>query len=438
VKKCASCAKDLPEAALHCVFCGAKQPPAPAVQPGMAKTAFGYSANEVMQELNRSKSPSSQPQYQQQPTVPQYQQPPQPQYQQPPQPQYQQPPTNAANAQTMFAPGPPPMQQQGGGYPMGSGGMQPMVPTAGPSMPTHAHGGPAAPPGMGIHSPQQLTPQPLPTAPPPYLASQTAARAGHPIEPWKDPLKLWMFVWGALTLAAFVTPVASDPMAFNWDAIIHAPGSAKLPPLIMAAVGVLSVVIAAIPMAPLARGVLAFALGLAGVFVPLFVAGMPPWQLLMPFVATIVLVPGLLVRNEYTESLLARVLATVGVVALLLPFVIPAHHGIPLVDMFKALIDAPGQAKLAPALELGLLVIAVMSLLCWMPGPATGGAKVFAWLMILWSTLMFQIGGLIVEGHIGEAIKLSPYKATMEWAPQAAYFVLIGYGLATVIGKQLE
>jgi hypothetical protein len=26
----------------------------------------------------------------------------------------------------------------------------------------------------------------------------------------------------------------------------------------------------------------------------------------------------------------------------------------------------------------------------------------------------------------------------MEWAPAAAYFVLVGYGLATVFGKQLE
>ena len=51
MKKCASCSKDLPEAALHCVFCGAKQAAVPAVQPGLVKTAFGYSANEVMQQL---------------------------------------------------------------------------------------------------------------------------------------------------------------------------------------------------------------------------------------------------------------------------------------------------------------------------------------------------------------------------------------------------
>jgi hypothetical protein len=442
----------LPEAALHCVFCGAKQPPAPAVAPGVAKTAFGYSANEVMAELNRPRPSSqnasypAQPPYASQPHPPSqpppYASQPHPPSQPPPYASQPHPPSqpppygnNAAHAATMLASGPAPQ------YPMGSGGLapqNPMVPTAGPAMPTHAIGGPAAAPGMGIHSPQQITPQPLPTAPPPYLASQTAARARHPIEPWRDALKLWMFIWGAITLAAFVTPLRSDPMTFSWDVILHADVKDKLPPLIMASVGLLSVLLAAIPMAAVARGVLAAILGLAGVFVPLLVDGMPPWQLLVPFVATVVLVPGLLVRNEYTESTLARVLVTLGVIALLVPQVIPIGGHIPLVDDFKGLMDAQGIAKLKPALELGLLVIAVISLLVWMPGPATGGAKVFAWLLILWSTLVLQIGGLVIAGAIGDAVKASPFGATMAWAPVAAYFVLIGYGLATVIGKQLE
>ena len=438
------------------MFCGAKQPPAPAVQPGVAKTAFGYSANEVMAELNRPRSGSQNPQQPQPYANPPSQQPPYAANPHPPSqpPPYanphppSQPPPYAANphppshpppispnAATMFAPGSAPQ------YPVGSGGMppqNPMVPTAGPAMPTHAIGGPAAPPGMGIHSPQQITPQPLPTAPPPYLASQTAARAGRPIEPWRDPIKIWMFIWGALTLAAFATPTQSDPLQFNWDKILHEAGTAKLPPLIMAAVGLLSVLIASIPMAAAARGVLAAILGLAGLFVPMFLGGMPPWQILLPFVAIVVLIPGLLVRNEYTESLLSRVLVTIGVIALLLPQLIPSAGHIPLVDDFKGLMDAQGIAKLAPALEIGLLVIVVMSLLAWMPGPATGGATVFAWLIILWSTLVFQIGALVVDGHIGDAVKASPFGATMAWVPTAAYCVLIGYGLATVIGKQLE
>jgi hypothetical protein len=438
VKKCASCTKDLPEAALHCVFCGAKQPPAPAVQPGVAKTAFGYSANEVMAELNRPRSGSQNPPHAANPhpasQPPPYN--PHPASQPPPYaanphpPSY--PPPISPNAATMFAPGPAPQ------YPMGSGGLPPQSPTAGPAMPTHAIGGPASPPGMGIHSPQQITPQPLPTAPPPYLASQTAARAKHPIEPWNHALKIWMFIWGALTLAAFATPTQSDPMQFHWDAILHGSGTALLRPLIMVAVGVLSVAIASIPMAAVARGALAAILGLAGALVPMFLDGMPPWQALIGIAAMLTLVPGLLVRNEYTDSTFARILVTIGVICTLVPVLIPQHGDIPLVALFKALIEAPGEAKIMPALQLGLIVIAVMSLLAWMPGPATGGGKVFAWLLILWPTLIMQIAELAVDGHIGDAVKASPFAATMAWVPVAAYFVLSGYGLATVIGKQLE
>lgn len=430
VKKCASCAKDLPEAALHCVFCGAKQPPAPAVQPGPAKTAFGYSANEVMNEINRQRPPSGQPPIQQPPM---------------PSPQIPQPAHNAANAATMFAPGPPPAQQptyqpQPYNQAYGSGGMppqQPMVPAAAPHAATHAVA-PAPSGGMGIHSPQQITPQPLPTAPPPYLASQTAARAGRPIEPWKDALKIQMFIWGALSLIAFVTPLATNPMAFNWDAILHAEGTAKLGPLLLGAIGVLAIALAVIPMAPVPRGVLAAVLGLAGIFVPQLLKGMPPWQELINIVGMLALVAGLLVRNEYVESLFARILVTLGVLCVLLPLVIPQHGDIPLVALFKALINAEGKAKVVPALDLALIVIAVMSLLAWMPGPATGGAKVFAWLLILWPTLITQVVTLLVEGHIGDSIKESPFNATMVWAPLAAYFVLVSYGLATVFGKQLE
>ena len=400
----------------------------------MAKTAFGYSANEVMDQLNRPRSPSQQPPTQQPPQQSGLAQP------------------SAANAATMFAPGnsPQPYQQpqqqpyppQQPAYaqaysPMGSGGMQPMVPTAPPHAATHAVA-PAPSAGMGIHSPQQLTPQPLPTAPPPYLASQTAARAGHPIEPWREALRLVMFIWGGLALLAFVTPTATNPMAFNWDAIIHGSGMAKLPPLIIAAVGLVSVVVAGIPMAAVPRGVLAAILGLSGIFVPAFIGGTPHWQEVLNIVAMLALVSGLLVRNEYTESLVARILVTIGVVGILLPLLLPDHGHVPLVEMFKGLMNAQGKDKLEPALELSLVVIAVMSLLAWMPGPATGGAKVFAWLLILWPTLISTIVVLVVQGHIGDVIKDNPFRATMLWAPAAAYFALVGYGLATVIGKQLE
>src|SRR5262249_53940788 len=95
---------------------------------------------------------------------------------------------------------------------------------------------PFAPP-MG-HGPGPM-PMPAPMAPP-YLSAQ-GARTGRPIEPWKDSLRLMMFVWGGVLLVVFVTPLTIEPLAFNWDTVLNVAGKAKLPPLILAAVGLLSI-----------------------------------------------------------------------------------------------------------------------------------------------------------------------------------------------------
>lgn len=296
---------------------------------------------------------------------------------------------------------------------------------------------------------------PVPSAAPPYLASQTAARAGRPIEPWKDSLRNNMFVWGAALLVAFATPLALDPLLFLWDFIAEAPGKAKLPPLVIAAVGLLSVVIAAIPMSPAPRGILAALLGLAGVLVPTFLGGMPPWQSLLPIAGLIILIPSLLVRDEYRDSMLPRILVTLGVVATLLPLLIPQHGSMPLVELFKMAIDAPGSAKLLVILIIVQIAIVVLSLLAWLPAPSSAAAKLFAWLLILAPVAIF-VAMLIVTGRI-EAIADSPALADA-WVYGAgsmggdagaagiptgfgfgvSYAVLIGYGIATLIGKKLE
>ena len=435
MKKCASCSKDLPEAALHCVFCGAKQAPVPAVPAsGVAKTAFGYSANDVMQHLGNQPPPQ-----------PSYQQPsrPNPGSQPPPGGGYSAPQQAAANAATMFVPGggqppapsytpPAPAPQYGSspspGYGGGYGGS-----------PGYGGGGGYAPPGggMGIHSPQQATPAPLPAVPQPYLGAQSGvAQAGRPIEPWKDTLKLMMFVWGAAALAAFATPVMTDPMAFNWDAIIHAPGKAKVVPLVWAGVGLLSIVFAAIPMVTLPRGALATVLGLAGMFTPFAVLGGIGEPLhFLQFIGAMVLVPGLLVRHEYVESLFARVLVTVGVICVLVPYLVPEGGQIPLVLLFKALIEA-GSGMEIVIIGLAHIVLAVLCLLVWMPGPATAGAKYFAWAVILFPVAAFVLA-LLGKGGIGDVVSKTP-GALVAWVPGVVYSVLIGYGGATVIGKQLE
>jgi hypothetical protein len=284
---------------------------------------------------------------------------------------------------------------------------------------------------------------PMPIAPvPQYMGGQTAARAGRPIEPWKDSLRLMMFVWGGVLLAAFAIPMTTDPMSFNWDTIINAPqAAAKLPPLIMAAAGLLAIVLAAIPMSPMPRGLIAALLGLAGILTPIILIMadvMPPWQVLVQLVGGLALVPGLLVRQEYREAMLPRILVTVGAIAILVPYLVPERDAVPLVEIFKALIDAPGKAKVPALLEIVHVVLVVVTLLAWLPSPSSAAAKIFAWALILWPALVHLVGIILEIDRFGDLISKAPNPALLAWAPGAAYMVLVGYGLASVIGKQLE
>jgi hypothetical protein len=196
-------------------------------------------------------------------------------------------------------------------------------------------------------------------------------------------------------------------------------------------------VFGAIPLMSLPRGILAAILGLAGLAVPIALADkLPEWQELLQIGGVLVLVPGLLVRNEYVESMLARILVTVGVVCVLVPYLIPSGGEIPLVNIFKGLLDAPGQAKVQFILEIAKIALVVVSLLAWMPGPATGGAKVFAWAIILFPVVQFVVA-LLLSSHFVDQIKDAPGTLVV-WVPAVVYSVFTGYGLATVFGKQLE
>lgn len=286
---------------------------------------------------------------------------------------------------------------------------------------------------------------PIPASqPPPYLASQTASRSIRPLEPWRDGLRAWMFLGGVALLAAFAVPLHTSPaLQFHWNTILDGQGMARLPPLLLGAIGLLGIVLALLPMPVAPRGLIATLLGLAGIAVPIALIGVPPWQALAPLIGVVLLVPGLLVRNEYRDALVARLFVTVGVIGILLPFLVPQHDAIPLVSVFKRLIDLPGAQKVEPALDLCLITVVVMSLLAWLPSPVTGGAKVWAWLLILWA-LFTHVIHVVLAGSLGAAISGAPNQTILAWVAGgalgagSAYLVIIGYGLASVIGKQLE
>lgn len=437
MKKCASCTKDLPEAALHCVFCGAKQPPAPAVQPGLAKTAFGYS-NEQLQQLKNQAPPAPSPgpyvppQQPYNPPAPQQYNPPpqQPRAHPPSQPPYGGglAPTAPANAATVFVQGGPPAQQ-----PQHAAYQQTAVSPPSPVYPQPVPQPMAPPMQMGVHGPQNAY-APIPQAGSPYM--QHGPRAGRPIEPWKDALPMLMIVWGVATLVSFAVPLTTGPMSFSWDLLGEAPGKLKLMLLMPAVIGLLGAVLGALPMMPMPRGILATLLGVSVVVVPIAIVGeAPPWQMLLMLAGLLMLLPGLLLRSQYVESAMPRILVTAGVIALLLPLLVPEHGEIPLIGMFKELVN--GHIKGASLTMILMVVLAVLCLLVWLPAPSTAGAKIFAWLWMLAPLALTVMVLVDAGGHAPDLIKAAPAQL-VQWVPMSTCAIFIGYGLATVLGKQLE
>jgi hypothetical protein len=359
------------------------------------------------------------------------------------------PPQQQAAPMPNYPPPPAPMgPPMGGGYPPPPAAPMPMssAPSAPVVMPNYQ--APSAPVVMpNYQAPSAPIPAPManvPSAPaaPPYLASQTALRASRPVEPFTDGLKLVLLSFGILLLGAFATPLQTDPMAFHWNAIIDAPGVAKLQGLMLVATGVIALVIALMPLAAIPRGAIAAGVGIFIIATPIIQAGaIGPWQELVKTIATIGLVGGLLVRHEYREAMLGRILTTIGAVAVLAIYLIPVGGGDPpLIGMFKALVDAPkAEMKIAAIIALVPAILAIVSLLCWLPAPSSAGAKPLAWTWIVYPAVAIVALGLIGSGgEVAGWIKHSPFGALMSWVPAAAAAAFTGYGVATIAGKSLE
>jgi hypothetical protein len=105
LKKCTSCAKDLPDTAMHCVFCGAKQAAAAPAPTANAKTVLGYSAADLLKQagIPQAGAPAPAPQPFQPPAAPQFT-PPAPQPFQPPPQQFAPPAPQPFQPPQQFAP----------------------------------------------------------------------------------------------------------------------------------------------------------------------------------------------------------------------------------------------------------------------------------------------------------------------------------------------
>jgi hypothetical protein len=162
------------------------------------------------------------------------------------------------------------------------------------------------------------------------------------------------------------------------------------------------------------------------------------WQELVMFLSALTLVSGLLLRHEYRGAQLGRIMATIGALCIIVVMLVPVGGGDPPIKaVITRLTDAPGKAKVMAIVDLLPFVLAVASLLVWIPAPSSAGAKVIAWLFILLGVIA-GYSALLVRGGLGDALKSSLNASLLSGWVAAAWAALLGYGLATVFGKNLE
>ncbi len=268
-------------------------------------------------------------------------------------------------------------------------------------------------------------------------------------EQWDESLTTQMLVFGVLLIACFVAPwaVGGDKTLFSWSVFSGdgVPWSQKLLPILLAATGVIAVGLGALKLSVTSRAFSATAIGLAPILY--FIVGRDTfvWQSAVGAVGTVMLISGLILRSRYPEAKMARVVATVGVLALLALYLIPVNGGMPIKGIIDALSAMPGKAKLIPIIGSGIggatgllpFVLTLMGLLVWMKGPGKAGTHSLAWAMLFWG-LLGSLVLLLVSGGVIDALKagLSVYL----YVPLAnvAWMSLACFGIAGVLGSQLN
>ena len=272
-----------------------------------------------------------------------------------------------------------------------------------------------------------------PTSQPPRAA--LPMRLSTNADPFAKSLRLVMLVFGILCLLMFVTPVSASPLGFTFDMISGGEISALLVTLLPAIIGVIAILFSVIPMPTQVRGGIAAALMLAATIYPITLHGDPQWQQIM-FVAPFLLVGGLMFRHAYPAAVSGRVVTTVGGLMLLAPLLVPVGGDLPMILMFKAAFAASGGALVIALMSLVPIVLAIVGmLLVWIPAPSLAGAKIIAWLLIMWG-LVAALTKLIVIGHIADVVKAAPQASLLGWILSAAMLAIGGYGLAAAMSSR--
>tara|TARA_R110002073_G_scaffold74100_7_gene181217 strand:+ start:11441 stop:12304 length:864 start_codon:yes stop_codon:yes gene_type:complete len=268
------------------------------------------------------------------------------------------------------------------------------------------------------------------------------------ISEWDESLTTQMLVFGVLLVACFVAPwaVGGDKTVFAWSifSIDGAPFAAKMIPILLAVTGVVSVALGALRLAPAARAFAATAVGLSPIVFQLATAKPFRWQLAVAIVGSLSLVTGLIIRSRHGNLMLGRILATVGVLAILALYLIPENDVMLVKVLLDQISDAPGKAKVLPIVGLGLggvafglipLLLTISCLLVWLPAPSRAGTPVLVWMVIFWP-LVATLASLLLSEDIVASIKASLSIFLYLPLAGAAWLTLGSFGIAGVVSQR--
>ncbi len=393
MKRCVSCQREIPEPAMHCVFCGSRQE--------LQKTLMGYAPGDAWK--GRAASPS--------------------------QGAYGGPGVPAAPPQSPTLPAAHAPGSSPHAFGPSSYGPGPYGPPPGPPGQSGPFGGPAVPPA----------PAPVPVAPswsggPMAQPAWTPLASYAPFEPWQRAVRVVCLVFGLILVVTFLAPRSFEPLVFGWDVLRSALSASAIAAVAVAALGLLAAVLALLPVSTAARATVAAAAGVGAEVMAIAVAPAVEWRLAAYVLGVLLVAGGMLLRAQYRASMLARVATTIGALSLLLPHVVPVADQVPLVTTARALGQTPGIHILAPIIILAVALAALVAMVVvWLPPTTSAVGTVLAWLIIALPVALLAVPVLADPDVLGRDPQNGYFLASV-----LATRVLAAYGLASLAGKALE
>jgi hypothetical protein len=466
---CPQCRKQIPDASAHCGYCGVAIKAPPSIQE--KKTMFGYAG--MMPQAKPAPAPATTPAAPSDalaktqwstpdPAQPQAAPPAQPQRRTAPQAPAPQPytPTLAAPASLPSSgsdklPAPASLRRSQA-VPQAQPRVSPSAAASPPpaylatiaasstpapaSVPPTAIGpAPAIPPTMYAPA-QAAVPSPAATPAPkaprgdlsrPVLASESLAEDLAPIEPGRTAMRALMLVGGLLLVGLFCSPVGKtgDKLLFSWDLLKDQEGLRFVLTIYLAAGGGVFLAAALLPLPYIVRALAGAVVGLTPLGV--MMATMEDWRPVTAMGALALLVAALFHRWRYRRSIVARILVGLGAAAVLATLLVPTGQGVPLVLAFQGLGNASAQQLVQQLFPLVLMLLALLSLLAFLPAGTTGLAQVWAIGLLLYLPVTLLWGGLTN----GPSDPWRMMASLQPGIPILVYITLGPLGLAQVLAK---